>query len=262
MKKISFVSAIVLAAVSLAGIAPAQAEDQKTIAIIDSHFDSTLISGDVVEVCVVAKTLCDVVAQPITSKQFEDFNHGTIMADIVRQNNPTAKLILIRAANHTNNTVNGNGFNAALDWIILNKDVYGIDNVSFSYNVGNGTSCRPSTPGANIQLAHNDIVADIQKLKSAGIVIYAASGNYASGNRVDYPACIEDVVAVGSTQWRGSQPRSDIILGGHAYVSNTLKSDRVGQPNQNRFWISRNAKNEYKNSYTTSVTTAIVAATN
>lgn len=260
IKKLSVVFVAVFTMLGIAGIAPAQAQDQKTIVIIDSHFDTTLVSGDVVEVCVVAKTLCDTVTQPRTSKQFEDFNHGTIMADIVRQNNPEAKLILIRAANHTNSTVNGNGFNAALDWIIANKDVYGIDNVSFSYNVGNGASCRPTTPGVNIHSAHSDIVSDIQKLSSAGVVVYAASGNYASGNRVDYPACIQEVVAVGSTQWRGSQPRSDIIVSGFKYFSNNLKSDV--QSNQNRTRLFSNGKYQYNVSYTTSVATAIAAANN
>jgi len=260
MKKISFVSAIALAAVSIAGISPAQAEEQKTIAIIDSYFDRGLIGGDIVEVCVVAKTLCDTVTQPTTSKQFEDFNHGTIMADIVRQNNPEAKLILIRAANHTNSTVNGIGFNSALDWIISNKDVYSIDNVSFSYNVGNGATCRPSTPGVNIHSAHSNIVGDIQALKSAGVIVYAAAGNYASGNRVDYPACIDDVVSVGSSNWRGSQLRSDIVVSGLKYFSNNLKSDIPS--NQNTARLLNSGKHQYNVSYTTSVATAIIASNN
>jgi hypothetical protein len=260
MKKISFVSAIALAAASLAGIAPAQAEEQKTIAIIDSYFDRGLIGGDVVEVCVVTKTLCDIVTQPRNPKQFENFNHGTIMADIVRQNNPGAKIILIRASNHANSTVNGIGFNSALDWIVANRSTYSIDSVSFSYNVGNGATCRPSTPGVNIHSAHSDIVGDIQKLKSDGVLVYAAAGNYASGNRVDYPACIDEVVSVGSSNWRGSQARSDIVVAGLKYFSNTLKSDIPS--NQNAGRLSNNGANQYNVSYTTSVATAIIASKN
>ena len=256
IKKLSIA---LIAMIAVFGIAPAQAEEQKTVAIIDGYFDTSLIDGDVVSVCVVSQVMCARIDQPRNASQFKNFNHGTIMADIVRQNNPGAKLVLIRAATVTTGVVNGATFDAALDWIIANKDTYSIDNVSFSYNVGNGTTCRPTASGVNIHTAHNNIVNDIATLKSAGVIVYAAAGNH-STSKVDYPACIPDVVSVGSTIFRGSVPFSDIVLGPNVYRSNVLKSNRASL--QDSSAISRSGVFQAAFGATTSVTTAIVAATN
>lgn len=260
MKKISLVSAVVLAAVSLAGISPAQAEAQKSIAIIDASFESHLIPGDVVEVCVVAQSICDSKPKLSKTSQWEAFNHGTIMADIIRSVNPTAKLFLITAGTSRDGIVNAVNLNQALKWINQNNETQNITAISFSYNSGVGSRCRPMASGVNVNTLHSEIVSNIANLKSEGTLVYAASGNYASGNNIDYPACIDDVVAVGSNQWRGSQAKSDIIVTGFKYFSPNLKS---GIPsNQNRSQLLNSGTYEYNVSYTTSVTTALTAANN
>ena len=259
MKKLSLAFVSMLAVVGLVGIAPAQAETTNAIAIIDANFDASLVGGDVLEVCVVSESLCARDDKPRSSTQFKRYNHGTIMADIIRANNPGAKIILIRAANLKTSTVNGIGLRAALDWINENRDTHNIGTVSFSYNSGNGSKCLPSSPGVKIQDVHADIVNNVAELKAAGTTVFAASGNYGSGDRIDYPACIEDVVAVGSTLYRGSQAQSDIVYRGFTYTSEALKSNSSRL--QDRYPILGDGRFPVRVGNTTSVATAITAAT-
>jgi hypothetical protein len=259
MKKLSLAFVSVLAVVGLVGIAPAQAETTNAIAIIDANFDASLVGGDVLEVCVVSESLCARDDKPRSSTQFKRYNHGTIMADIIRANNPGAKIILIRAANLKTSVVTGIGLRSALDWINENRDVHNIGTVSFSYNSGNGARCLPTSPGVKVQDVHADIVNDIAELKAAGTTVFAASGNYGSGDRIDYPACISDVVAVGSTLYRGSQAQSDVVYRGFTYTSDVLKSAKTSL--QDRYEISLGGSYPVRVGNTTSVATAITAAT-
>ena len=136
MKKIISLSFVAIASFALTGIAPAQAEQQEAVAIIDTSFDSRLIGGDVMEVCVVSSTICSNTAIPRNASQYKAYNHGTIMADIVRSQNPEAKLILITAGTTRTGVVNTVNFNEALKWINSNNETYNIKSVSFSYNAG------------------------------------------------------------------------------------------------------------------------------
>lgn len=253
------IAALFAAMLLVVGVTPAQAEVKESIAIIDANFEASLISGDVIEVCVVDAALCARDDKPANTRQYQSYNHGTIMADVVRQNNPNATIILVRAANIKTSVVNGIGFAAALDWIQENKSKHNITKVSFSYNAGNGSRCLPSTPGVDVLKAHQNILGDIANLKSMGTTVYAASGNYSSGDRIDYPACITDVVAVGSTVYKGSQAQSDVVVSGFTYTSNSLKSEYASF--QDRYQLLSAGKYPVRVGNTTSVATAITAAT-
>lgn len=252
-------SIALIATIAVLGITPAQAQQQESIAIIDGYFDAALIDGSVQEVCVVSASACSRVSLPKADWHYRNFNHGTIMADIVRANNPNANLILIRAATVTTNTVTGFGLEAALDWVAANRNTYNIKKVSFSYNVGNGATCLPSAAGLNARVMHSNIVEDVSNLLQSGTRVFAAAGNH-SARRIDYPACISDVVSVGSNLFRGSMQLSDIVHSGFTYTSNVLKSNVASLQDSNI--ISRTGVNQVRVGNTTSVATAIVAATN
>lgn len=260
MKKLSIVAVATLSIVGIAGIAPAQAEANNAIAIIDTNFDASLISGNVLEVCVASNISCNPASGPRTTSQYQAYNHGTIMADVVRANNPDALLVLIEAGTSATGVVNGIGFDAALDWVIANRDTYNITSISFSYNAGNGSTCKPASPGVIVSKLQAKIVDEIALLKNAGTTVYAASGNYGSGDRIDYPACIDDVVAVGSSLYRGSQKLSDIIIGGFTYTSSELFSNFSSLQDSRQ--ILDSGKYQVRVGNTTSVATAIAAATN
>lgn len=257
MKKFAVLFAALLA---LVGIAPAQANSQEAVAIIDVNFESHLIDGQVTEVCVTSESACASTVLPRNASQFRAFNHGTIMADIARANNPSAHLILLEAGISKTSVITGIQLLNALNWVSANASQYNIKAVSFSYNSGNGSTCKPSSPGVRVDVTHNGIVSAIANLKANGVNFYAASGNYASGNRIDYPACIADTIAVGSTIYRGSAQLSDVVLSGLTYTSAKLRSAAVSLQDSRE--ISLLGANPVKVGNTTSVTTIIAASTN
>lgn len=260
MKKFAVLFAALLV---LAGIAPAQANSQEAVAIIDVNFESHLIDGKVTEVCIVSQAVCNMAVVPRNASQFKAFNHGTVMADVARANNPSAHLFLLESGTTKTGVVTGNELLSALNWVIANASKNNIKAVSFSYNAGNGSRCTPSSPGVNIRVAHDNIVKAIATLKSAGVKFYASSGNHVRGNQVDYPACISDSIAVGSDVYVGSTQLSDIVLSGSTFTSSKLKSARTAlQGLHDSFPITLTDPNPVMVGFTTSVATAIAAATN
>jgi hypothetical protein len=240
---------------------PAQAEQPGAIAIVDANFIPSLVSGDTLSVCVASTASCAVDTKPKTSAQFQAYNHGTIMADVVRSNNPQAKIIMIRAAESTVGTVNGIGFENALDWIQANKAAYNIKSVSFSYNAGDGKKCLPSSPGVNVNSMHSEIVNDVKSLLSVGTTVFAASGNNgASKNYLDYPACIPEVVSVGASLYPTTRALSDVSVSGMTYGSNVLSSSLKTLQDSNILGIG--LPNKLRVGLTTSVATAIIASKN
>lgn len=131
------------------GATPATAEQQHTIAIIDSGFNTAELGENVVtEVCVLALTIgcnnrsgldegpgASGTTQNILPKYNSMWAHGTDMAKAILQENPNAKLVLVRTAKVLGRTViaaNENDFVASLSWVYDNADKYNISAVSFS----------------------------------------------------------------------------------------------------------------------------------
>jgi hypothetical protein len=181
---------------------------EKALVIVDAYFDSSKISGEVVNVCI-AKTGCELTPSPIAGTS-SAFNHGTAMAELARKANPDVKIYLVRAASSVRNArtgavtmqvVNGNDFLNALKFVQANKEEVGA--VSFSYSMnGNMTSpgeCRLSTSGSvNVSLVDPQIRSAVSDLKASGIPVFAATGNDGNRKPVSYPACITEVNSVAS----------------------------------------------------------------
>jgi hypothetical protein len=257
MKKLVIALATIIA---LIGIVPAQAEPAGAVAIIDVNFESTLISGEVTEICLSAPSVCSSTPTPRNTSQFKAFNHGTIMADVARSSNADIPLVLIEAGTTKTGVITGIQLSNALNWVIANSAKYNIKAVSFSYNSGNGSRCTPASPGVNISTTHNNVVNAIATLRASKIDFYASSGNYGSGDRIDYPACISESVAVGSSQFVGSTQRSDIVLSGNTYASKSLKSIRTAvQGLHDSFAITTTGPNPFMVGFTTSVATVTAA---
>jgi hypothetical protein len=181
-------------------------EAAKALVIVDSYFDSSKISGDVVDVCI-ARIGCELTPTPIAGVA-NSFNHGTAMADLARKANPEAKLILIRAASATKNprtnrvtmaVINGNDFLNSLRWVASSSE--NVSAVSFSYTISGNMKkvgdCRLSTVGGvNVSIVDPQIRSSISNLKNAGIPVFAGTGNDSNRKPVAYPACIPDVMSV------------------------------------------------------------------
>lgn len=215
MKKVSFVSAMALAAVSLVGMAPAQASQVDTIAIIDTQFEGANVGTNVTNICV---TACTNNSAPRNRTQSDNQNHGVAMAEIVRKSNPGAHLVLIRAGSTKVGEVTSQGLLAALQWVDQNAAAYGIDVVSVSLNAGSGSRC---TPVGGVR--HSDVVNTINSIFAKGPVVLAAAGNGANVNQLAYPACIPNVIAVSINGSRDgvNNPNTDFIGRSDGFNFNT-----------------------------------------
>jgi hypothetical protein len=207
MKKITALMFVMLLA-----FAPASAnatetttKESKAIVIIDSYFDSSKISGDVVNVCI-ARVGCDLTPNSVAGFSSPS-NHGTAMAYLARKANPEAKIILIRAASATKNPrtgvvsmaiINGNDLLNALRWTQANQST--ISAISFSYSISGNMrfgECKLSPTGSvNVGVVDPQIRSTVLQLKNAGVPVFAATGNDSNRKPVAYPACITDVVSV------------------------------------------------------------------
>jgi hypothetical protein len=186
----------------------APAATGKALVIVDSYFDSSKISGNVIDVCL-ARVGCELTPNPISGVS-SAFHHGTAMAELARKANPDATLYLVRAASAFSNprtgvvtmqVINGNDFLNALRFAKSKQDEVGA--VSFSYSLNGNMprigDCRLSTVGmVNVAITDPAIRAQVAELKDLGIPVFAATGNDGNRKPVSYPACIPDVMSVAS----------------------------------------------------------------
>ena len=210
MKKIIAISAGV--ALALTGIAPTQAADKPTVVVIDSGFDSTKIVPTK-EVCILVTNNCnngkafdDSVGSsnttiPLMANWKSEWNHGLIMADIVRQVNPNANLIFIRNAIVTaKGAINIGGieeFKRSLQWVIDNKTKYNISVVSFSRGQHKASACA----------IDKTIQSQIVALQNGGVGVAIAAGNNGDKTYIDYPACIPEAIAISGIYSQNYTPK-------------------------------------------------------
>ena len=125
-------------------------------------------------------------------------SHGTAVAGVAAGNGggitgtaPDADLVFlkIQKASSCGQPWLDGDIIGAIDWVITNRNVYGIKILSMSLGTGT-TYSRP---------CDDSIIADaLVAARSAGLVVVAASGNEADSNGLSDPACHPDVVSVGA----------------------------------------------------------------
>lgn len=207
----------IISALSLVTTAtPAVASEKPTIVVIDSGFDSELFSP-VAEVCILTVPMCNNkrsfdesvgasdTTTPIRSNWLGEWAHGTRMADIVRQINPNANIILIRnAIVLPSGAINIGGtreFDLSLQWVVNNAKKYNISAVSFSrgsntwVRAGKGCPIEPS------------IQSKIVSLQSLGVATVIAAGNNGDKVNVSYPGCIPEAVTISGIYSQNYTPK-------------------------------------------------------
>lgn len=147
MKKI--ITAITTASILSFAIVPAVADQAPTIVIVDSGFDTSTISNNVVEeVCITTSSGCNngtnfeigdgasETTVTIASKFVSDWGHGTLMAQSAIEANPNVRLILVRNSKvyASGNVLFGGeaSLESALAWVRDNSTTYNIIGVSMS----------------------------------------------------------------------------------------------------------------------------------
>lgn len=179
MKKIALLFAALLAIV---GIVPAQASVPATVVVIDTGFEATKLNNVILEVCVVSIRIgcnnntgfeegpgASGSSFAINARFKKDWEHGTIMADIVNQVNPDANLILVRNSKVVRgNVVAGNlaDFQSALDWVQSNAKKHNIVAVSFSRGSNDYFKKASNTAAIETRIAAFERVIAINKARN------------------------------------------------------------------------------------------------
>ncbi len=175
-----------------------------TVAVIDSGIDTDhpdLLNDLIWEECFLSGSGCPVTGgtRASGSGSAEDgYGHGTHVSGIITSGHatytgiaPDTKIVAIKMLDDS-----GSGWTsdriAALDWIVSNKDTYGISvvNMSLGTNYVYPGICDSSRPAG---------AAAADAVKAAGIVLFASSGNDAEGGGITDPACLSSVISVGAT---------------------------------------------------------------
>ena len=126
------------------------------------------------------------------------FDHGTLMADQALQTNPNVKIVFIRIVgqrvNGTREHTNEATVYNALQWVINNQSKFNIQSVAMAqgshYLGAAGTDYCPKTPTT---------VEKVKALNSMNVGVFFPAGNNRDYQRIDWPACIPDTIAVGAT---------------------------------------------------------------
>ncbi len=200
MKKtlLALLSAVLLITV----IQPAQAEDQKVLAIIDTAIDSKNVPSVIYEACFTLNKTCPnatnfmegkgSASAVVWAKSVNDsIYHGNAMVKAALTVNPNIKIVFVRFYE-----VNSNGKSSAqadslikaIEWVSNNADKYSIDAVSISQsNIKNPALCTDKTT-----------VNAVLSMSTKNIPTFAATGNDKKSDGVGFPACVESAIGVGA----------------------------------------------------------------
>jgi hypothetical protein len=250
--------ALLSIAIAFTALAPAQAEDQKVLAIIDSAINSKNFPSIIHEVCFTT-VKSSIPTQNMSCPNGElfmegpgsasapwplqknstnfDLNnatfHGDTMVKAALTVNPNLKIVFIRFNDVTslgNSRGDAKALALAFDWVSKNASKYSIDALSVS---------QSSVSSGNIALCTQDTVTvnAVASLTANNIPVFAATGNDRRKDVVGFPSCVNGVIGVGAlgnaTQLEGltnTGPGLDMVAPGKVRVTkyNGSPTDTAG----------------------------------
>ena len=212
----------IIAVLGFTLIQPAQAEDHKVLAIIDSAIDSNKVTQVIHEVCFTSsksmgcpngqlfmegKGSAASTTWPIS--MLKPVYHGHNVAQAALATNPNLKIVFVRMANITKGGDQAafelNPLVSAIEWVSANAEKYSIDAVSISQSSDvSNTFLLDKTYGLKRTQEYDSscvnvlTVSSVSLLKSKNIPVFAATGNHGSLDKVGFPACVSGVIGVGA----------------------------------------------------------------
>lgn len=193
----------------------AYSANQQSIAIIDSGINQELFQGIIADqVCILEYSNCPNGLRSMDGAGAANTGvvtntvlaHGTEMASIIHQVNPSAQLIPIKIVGTVSPNApmiySNNAVKLALDWVIANRTKYNITAV----NVSQGAIFAGCQVPAGTQ-------TDVETLKSFNVPVIAATGNNSNRIAMNSIACLPNVISVGATD-------NPALMGGAAYNPN------------------------------------------
>ena len=195
---------------------PAQAEDQKVLAIIDSAINSNNFPSIIQEVCFTANdsfalnvggsVLCPNGSTFMEGKGAAGNTvwpasvnnavyHGDTMVKAALTVNPNLKIVFVRISNLDKtggiNAFSNRTIELALEWVSQNASKYSIDAVSVSQS-----SVNPLV----LKRCSNDTVtiSAVASLTSNNVPVFVATGNDRRKDVVGFPSCVNGAIGVGA----------------------------------------------------------------
>lgn len=180
-----------------------------TIAILDTALDTGVNAfKDKIahEVCIIEWSSCPngkvimegpgSAAMPYHLISKNGFDHGTQMTSAALAANPNMKVVFIRIIGNTptgtRQIVNEKTIYTALDWIIANKEKFNIQAVTMSQGR------HDFTKTTNYCFNTTRTTERINSLISKNVPVFFPTGNNGDVSRIDWPACLDASVSVGS----------------------------------------------------------------
>ena len=244
MKKVLL--SLLAIALAFTAIAPAQAQDEKVLAIIDSAINAKNFPSIIHEVCFTT-VKSNIPTQNMSCPNGELFMegpgsasapwptpatnnmwlnsptfHGDQMVKAALTVNPSLKIVFIRF-NDVTSLGNSRGdiaaLTAAIGWVSQNAAKYSIDALSISQSsVSANNLSRCSTDSATINA--------VSSLNAKNVPVFVATGNDRRKDVVGFPACVNGAIGVGSlanaTQLDGltnTGPGIDMVAPGRVSIT-------------------------------------------
>ncbi len=209
--------ALLSIAIAFTAISPAQAEDQKVLAIIDSAVNSDKITSVIYEACFTQNNSCPNKTNFMEGKGSANSHvwhssivnpvyHGHNMTQAALTVDPNIKIVFVRVANITssgNILQDAKSLQSAIDWVSKNAEKYSIDAVSISLS-------SISANNLNACTTNSVVINAVSSLNLKNIPTFAATGNDGSLNVVGYPSCVSGVIGVGAS-WFDNTTKSHIF---------------------------------------------------
>jgi hypothetical protein len=194
-------------------ITPAQAEDQKVLAIIDSAINSNNFPSIIQEACFTANdpfalNVGGSVLCPNGSTFMEGRGaagntvwpasvsnavyHGDTMVKAALTVNPNLKIVFVRISNLDKaggiNAFSSRTIELALEWVSQNASKYSIDAVSISQSSLALDRCSKDVK----------TISSISSLTTNNVPVFVATGNDKRRDVVGFPSCINGAIGVGA----------------------------------------------------------------
>ena len=250
--------ALLSIALAFTALAPAQAEDQKVLAIIDSAINSKNFPSIIHEVCFTT-VKSSIPTQNMSCPNGElfmegpgsasapwplqkgstNFNvnnatfHGDTMVKAALTVNPNLKIVFIRFNDVTslgNSRGDVKALALAFDWVSKNASKYSIDALSVSQSTVSVDNLARCT-------SDNVTISAVSSLIANNVPVFAATGNDRRKDVVGFPSCVNGIIGVGAlgnaTQLEGltnTGPGLDMVAPGKVRVTkyNGSPTDTAG----------------------------------
>jgi hypothetical protein len=203
MKKVLL--ALLSIGIAFTAIQPAQAQEQKVIAIIDTAIDSSKFNNIVHEVCFTTLNACPngssfqegVGSANVSNWELRDIDHGHKMAKVATATDSNIKIVFIRISDINTRSGGINSYpvsiSRATQWVSENAEKFNIRAVSISMSLG------IQTPSSCVKYTgYKQVLDSTQSLSDKNIPVFAATGNNRSKTGVGFPACVDGVIGVGA----------------------------------------------------------------